>query len=89
MSPSERHNAEALAAHLKQTDEGADELEGRGFDWTYDLWTIESAFYGQARGTFDFVAKVEEFADLSRDDGPMYDQRRYVIGSPVWVAETL
>jgi hypothetical protein len=44
--------------------------------WTYDLEVLESAFYGDVRGTFEFVAKVEDFADV-RPTGnflPGYEQ---------------
>jgi hypothetical protein len=91
MPLSEKHNATALASHLKpDNDDAADGIEGRGSSWTYDLEVLEDAFHGDVRGTFEFVAKVEEFADVrptgSFPAGSEPPSRRYVLGSPVWVA---
>jgi hypothetical protein len=92
MPLSEKHNAAALASHLKpDKDDGKHEIEGRGTTWTYDLEVLQSAFYGDVRGTFEFVAKVEDFADVRPTGnflpGSEPPERRYVIGSPVWIAK--
>ncbi len=93
MPLSEKHNAAALAAHLKpDKDDTENEIEASTSPWTYDLEVIEGVFRGDVRGTFEFVAEVEDFADV-RPTGnflPGYEpppERRFVIGSPVWIAK--
>lgn len=92
MPLSEKHNAAALASHLKpDKDNAAGEIEASDSPWTYDLEVLEGVFYGDVRGTFEFVAKVEDFADV-RPIGNFlagYEppKRRYLIGSPVWIAK--
>ena len=90
MPDSEKHNAKALLSHLKP-DEDEDKIEGRGSPWTYDLDVLDSVFHGEDDATFEFVTRVDDFADVqpAGDFLPGYEpkQRRYVIGSPLWVAK--
>ena len=93
MPLSEKHNAAVLASHLKpDKDDAADTIEGRGSPWTYDLEVLEGVFHGEVRGTFEFVARVDEQANVRRTGSfmPGYEppERRYMLGSPVWVAKT-
>ena len=93
MPLSEMHNAAALASHLKpDKDDAAGEIKARGSPWTYDLEVLESVFQGDVRGTFEFVAKVEDSADVwptgNYLPGSEPPKRRYVIGSPIWIANT-
>jgi hypothetical protein len=92
MPLSEEQNAAALASHLKpDKDDAEDEIEGRASPWTYDLEVLEGVFYGDVRGTFEFVARVDDYADVrpsgSFVPGSEPSERRYVIGSPVWIAK--
>jgi Family of unknown function (DUF7019) len=85
----EKHNAAALASHLKP-EAGDEPIEGRGSPWTYDLEVIDGSFYGELRGTFEFVAEVEGCDDIQKPVVPGHKpapSRRYLIGSPVWVAK--
>lgn len=94
MPLSEKHNAAALASHLKPDKEDrSDEIEGRGTTWTYDLEVLEGVFHGDVRGTFEFVARVDDDAYVwPRGNflpGSEPPERRYVIGSPLWVAKEI
>ena len=92
MPLSEEHNAAALALHLKpDKDDASDEIEPSRSPWTYDLEVLEGVFHGDVRGTFEFVARVDDFADVRPRGnflpGSVPPERRYVIGSPLWVAK--
>jgi hypothetical protein len=90
MLPSEKHNAAALASHLKP-DKDEDKVEGRGSPWTYDLDVLDGVFHGDDVGSFEFVTRVDDAADVvpTGDFVPGLEPpgRRYVIGSPLWIAK--